>query len=776
MHDLNLHVPEEYKSTQYAPVTMSVRTSPSQPASYPPLSPVTRTTSQRSFKQQPAQTKQNKREVLDKILSIPVIFVVVVLLFVVAIAGICISLSITSQNSIVYDSVTNLQDEISRRFSGVLNGSTTSISATANSIGTFVDSLIVVPPNDTEIMLYTYPVVMQYLISQAIYNSDASGMGLWYNHGKTFGAGHRFDGTTIWESFPINGTFTTLMTLLPPNNSFAHVISPDPNPVSVLHEGLPPMPVCGQGYWLPILLPHQTGDYLDAATVFLLDSCFSNQTLRRRVYMLVGYQRVIDAMIEICEEIPGKIFITDPQGNIVGSSSGVAPFILGPKGPIQVKAENCSDATINEAYKLYRTDPKTSQTSRNIRGVNYFMVASPFVSGNGINWTIIHLVESDPFEGPITAYTRRSVIICAVVAGLAILIAVGLSFVITRPIARLTRHLQRVARMEFYEGKDPSTPILYEAKNLFVSFLALRSSVQAFTKFIPSTLIKTRIDYNELNSLKEIGSGAFGVVYKGEWRGRDVAVKMIKGEFMDDKSLRDFLGEVSILQGLETHPNLVLFLAATFPPQPLTMVTEFCGGGSLYNYVREYQVSTSKKLSLLRDIGESQPSSNQLTRIVHRDLALRNILLGSDLTAKVCDFGMSRTTQEESGGKTQSTTGPLKWMSPESIRFREYSVKSDVWSFGVTIWELMEVSDPYPSLTAIETAYQVVHNDLRLQVPTSAPAWVQNMMKGCWETDPEARPTMNDICNIVHNPDINSLAEVDKEKEPSVMVVTVEEV
>jgi len=89
------------------------------------------------------------------------------------------------------------------------------------------------------------------------------------------------------------------------------------------------------------------------------------------------------------------------------------------------------------------------------------------------------------------------------------------------------------------------------------------------------------VPYSELQDMKEIGSGAYGIVYKAEWRNLTVAVKQIKAEHVTQKQLNEFMSEMSILRRLRAHPNVVLFMGVTFPPDPLSMITEFCGGGSL---------------------------------------------------------------------------------------------------------------------------------------------------------------------------------------------------
>ncbi|PRP83292.1 hypothetical protein PROFUN_09504 [Planoprotostelium fungivorum] len=250
-----------------------------------------------------------------------------------------------------------------------------------------------------------------------------------------------------------------------------------------------------------------------------------------------------------------------------------------------------------------------------------------------------------------------------------------------------------------------------------------------------STVKKSLIDFDELKNMQMIGSGAFGIVYKARWRETAVAVKQIRAEYVTEGQLKDFLREVAILQGLKSHPNIVMFIGMTFPPQPLSLVTEFCGGGGLFDYLRQNECTIDQKVKFMLEIALGMLHLHK-EKVIHRDLAVRNILLNSHLEAKVADFGLSREQHDTAvASQTQTSVGPLKWMAPEAIQNRVYSVKSDAFSFGVVMWEILEVSEPWADVDPVNAAVRIVTKGERLPIPNDCPLPVSELM-----TDPVDRP------------------------------------
>ncbi|PRP78274.1 LRR receptor-like serine/threonine-protein kinase GSO1-like [Planoprotostelium fungivorum] len=265
-----------------------------------------------------------------------------------------------------------------------------------------------------------------------------------------------------------------------------------------------------------------------------------------------------------------------------------------------------------------------------------------------------------------------------------------------------------------------------------------------------STVKKSLIDYDELRDTRQIGQGAFGIVYRAKWRETLVAIKQIRAEFVTQKQLEEFLREVGILQNLKVHPNIVTFIGMTFPPQSLSLITEFCAGGSLYEFLRKNDCMMDEKLKFISEIALGMLHLHK-EKVIHRDLAVRNILLSRHLEAKVADFGLSREQENtDVASQTQQMIGPIKWMSPEAILHSQYSTKSDVFSFGVTVWEIITVDEPWAEMDAISVAMHVVASpNHRLSVPQGTVPLLSQMMTACWKTDPIDRPTFEEICDAL---------------------------
>jgi len=259
-----------------------------------------------------------------------------------------------------------------------------------------------------------------------------------------------------------------------------------------------------------------------------------------------------------------------------------------------------------------------------------------------------------------------------------------------------------------------------------------------------------QIDYRELVFEKEIGKGAYGEVWKGKWRGLIVAIKKLR-DSLDEKQQTDFLDEARVMSSLRNHPNVVLFMGVTQSPYPLCIVTEFHEMGSLLYYLEDHpNLDIYIKMNIVKGIALGMVHLHS-ENIIHRDLAARNILLTKTLEPKVSDFGLSRSIKSDRG-MTTSNIGPLKWMSPEAMTQKIYSPASDVWSFGVLIFEIFSNVEPYQNLDPVQTAFQVCDHGLRLTPPENAPPVIKKIMIECFQTNPAKRPSFSEITKYLENP------------------------
>lgn len=198
---------------------------------------------------------------------------------------------------------------------------------------------------------------------------------------------------------------------------------------------------------------------------------------------------------------------------------------------------------------------------------------------------------------------------------------------------------------------------------------------------------------DDLEMDRKIGSGTFGEVWKGKWKKAPVAIKTCRQS--ERGKLEDFRKEAIFQLGMRAHPNVVQSLGVCVNDGVFNLVTEFCPRGSLDGVFAKGHLSMQRKLKILNEVALGLLHCHAL-RIVHRDIAARNILLTKDYKAKISDFGMSR---QVAGSTIQNTTdsliGPIRSMAPECISERAYSTRSDVYAFGIMVVEVISEDVPY---------------------------------------------------------------------------------
>ncbi|CAG5127528.1 unnamed protein product [Candidula unifasciata] len=252
-------------------------------------------------------------------------------------------------------------------------------------------------------------------------------------------------------------------------------------------------------------------------------------------------------------------------------------------------------------------------------------------------------------------------------------------------------------------------------------------------------ITKQHLELGEL-----IGKGDFGDVYKGSYKGQPVAAKQLKDQ---DRGGQTFLQEASVMTSLR-HPNLVKLIGVVIE-DTIIIVTEFMGKGNLVEYLRSRGRNVITKKDQINFATDTCAAMEYLESkgLVHRDLAARNVLVHDDGTAKVSDFGLAKFGDLS----LSSQKFPIKWTAPESLRHNSFTNKSDMWSFGILLWEIYSFGRvPYPRIPLADVVMHV-ERGYRMEAPEGCPAEIYVIMKHAWELRPEDRPTFNEVLSKLNN-------------------------
>ncbi|NXU89557.1 FRK kinase, partial [Xiphorhynchus elegans] len=273
----------------------------------------------------------------------------------------------------------------------------------------------------------------------------------------------------------------------------------------------------------------------------------------------------------------------------------------------------------------------------------------------------------------------------------------------------------------------------------------LKVQIPATFDLTYKTVDQWEIDRQSLKLVKKLGSGQFGEVWEGLWNNTTpVAIKTLKPGSMDPK---DFLREAQIMKNLR-HPKLIQLYAVCTLEDPIYIITELMRFGSLLEYLQKdggsqiflrHQVDMATQVASGMAYLESQ-------NYIHRDLAARNVLVGEHNVYKVADFGLARVFKVENENVYEARTEtklPVKWTAPEAIRYNRFSIKSDVWSFGILLFEIITYGKtPYAGMPGHQVI-QLLDDGYRLPQPETCPVPLYKMMLWCWNAKADERPTFD---------------------------------
>eukprot|EP00795_Rhopilema_esculentum_P012450 gene12450-3119_t len=264
-----------------------------------------------------------------------------------------------------------------------------------------------------------------------------------------------------------------------------------------------------------------------------------------------------------------------------------------------------------------------------------------------------------------------------------------------------------------------------------------------------------------------LGEGAFGVVLKAEAQGlthktekKYVAVKMLKADATENELL-DLLCETQTMKRIGKHRNIISFIGCCIKNGPLYVVVEYAPHGNLRQFLRTkrptFPESVDQRVEPPLTLQDLVSFSLQISKgmeflasksCIHRDLAARNVLVGEEFTMKIADFGLARTVREADYYR-KTTTGrlPVKWLAIEALFDRVYTTQSDVWAYGVLLWEIFTLGgSPYPGIP-VEKLFDLLKLGYRMEQPQGCPKDIYDLFLKCWFENPNERPSFKDICS-----------------------------
>ncbi|KAM4636413.1 fibroblast growth factor receptor 2 isoform 2-T2 [Discoglossus pictus] len=412
------------------------------------------------------------------------------------------------------------------------------------------------------------------------------------------------------------------------------------------------------------------------------------------------------------------------------------------------------------------------------------------IAGNSIGisqhsaWlTVMPDPTTDPVEGSASYYAEMSIYILGAVS-VAIIIMLGICYqrkyvtkkktnfngppVVHKLSKRIPLHRQVTVSAESSSSMNSTTPLVRITTRLLSSADAmLLPNVSEYE--LPQDP-KWEFSRDKLTLGKPLGEGCFGQVVMAEALGIDkdrpkesvtVAVKMLKDD-ATEKDLSDLVSEMEMMKMIGKHKNIINLLGACTQDGTLFVIVEYASKGNLREFLRarrplemEYSFDINRVPEEQMTFKDLVSCTYQLARgmeylasqkCIHRDLAARNVLVTESNVMKIADFGLARDVNNiDYYKKTTNGRLPVKWMAPEALFDRVYTHQSDVWSFGVLMWEIFTLGgSPYPGIP-VEELFKLLKEGHRMDKPSNCTNELYLMMRDCWHAIPSHRPTFKQL-------------------------------
>ncbi|NXS11974.1 MUSK kinase, partial [Neodrepanis coruscans] len=326
--------------------------------------------------------------------------------------------------------------------------------------------------------------------------------------------------------------------------------------------------------------------------------------------------------------------------------------------------------------------------------------------------------------------------------------------------------------------RESETPTLTTLPSeLLLDRLRPNPMYQRMPLLLNPKLLSLEYPRNNIEYVRDIGEGAFGRVFQARAPGllpyepfTMVAVKMLKEEASADMQA-DFQREAALMAEFD-NPNIVKLLGVCAVGKPMCLLFEYMAYGDLNEYLRDRSprnlcslthssldkrihlpnplaLCCTSQLCIAKQVAAGMAYLSE-RKFVHRDLATRNCLVGENMVVKIADFGLSRNMYSADYYKANENDAiPIRWMPPESIFYNRYTTESDVWAYGVVLWEIFSYGmQPYYGMAHEEVIYYVRDGNV-LSCPDNCPLELYNLMRLCWSKLPAERPGFPSIHRIL---------------------------